>query len=69
VSREIGASYANKPVEHREMELIAVICIETSHYVTFAKCEEPDGVVKWCFFDSMSDRIGKDDDKVKGRVM
>jgi ubiquitin thioesterase CYLD len=42
------------------MELFAVICIETSHYVTFAKCEEPDGTVKWCFFDSMADRVGKD---------
>ncbi|CAB3986441.1 Hypothetical predicted protein [Paramuricea clavata] len=61
VSHEICTSYANKPVEHREMELFAVICIETSHYVTFAKCEEPDGVVKWCFFDSMADRVGTDD--------
>lgn len=60
VPRSIRASYANKHVEHREMELFAVICIQTSHYVTFAKCEEPGGEVKWCFFDSMADRIGKD---------
>ena len=60
VPRNIQASYANKHVEHQEMELFAVICIETSHYVTFAKCEEPGGEVKWCFFDSMADRIGKD---------
>lgn len=40
------------------MELFAVICIETSHYVAFVKCgvghEAP-----WCFFDSMADRQGK----------
>lgn len=40
------------------MELFAVICIETSHYVAFVKCgvghEAP-----WCFFDSMADRKGK----------
>lgn len=39
------------------MELFAVICIETSHYVAFVKCgvghEAP-----WCFFDSMADRRG-----------
>ncbi|ENN80893.1 hypothetical protein YQE_02682, partial [Dendroctonus ponderosae] len=42
------------------MELFAVICIETSHYVTFVKCgvghEAP-----WCFFDSMADRKGERD--------
>ena len=59
LSRDICSHYANKNVEHREMELFAVICIETSHYVTFAKCQQPDGEVKWCFFDSMSDRKGK----------
>lgn len=40
------------------MELFAVICIETSHYVAFVKCgvghEAP-----WCFFDSMADRRGE----------
>ncbi|KAG5879245.1 hypothetical protein JTB14_017098 [Gonioctena quinquepunctata] len=40
------------------MELFAVICIETSHYVAFVKCgvghEAP-----WCFFDSMADRLGE----------
>ncbi|KAJ8931320.1 hypothetical protein NQ314_015782 [Rhamnusium bicolor] len=42
------------------MELFAVICIETSHYVAFVKCgvghEAP-----WCFFDSMADRKGEKD--------
>ncbi|XP_022918695.1 ubiquitin carboxyl-terminal hydrolase CYLD isoform X2 [Onthophagus taurus] len=40
------------------MELFAVVCIETSHYVAFVKCgvghEAP-----WCFFDSMADRKGE----------
>ena len=44
--------------EIKELELFAVVCIQTSHYVTFTKCGEvPDD--KWVFFDSMADRIGK----------
>ena len=40
------------------MELFAVVCIETSHYVTFVKSGlGPDA--PWCFFDSMADRKGK----------
>ena len=39
------------------MELFAVLCIETSHYVAFVKCGSgPDA--PWCFFDSMADRKG-----------
>lgn len=41
------------------LELFAVICIKTSHYVCFTKCGlQPDS--PWVFFDSMSDRIGLD---------
>ena len=44
--------------EKQKMELFAVVCIETSHYVAFVKCgtrpESP-----WCFFDSMAHRNGK----------
>ena len=40
------------------MELFAVVCIHTSHYVAFVKggsgADAP-----WCFFDSMADREGK----------
>ncbi|XP_046868508.1 ubiquitin carboxyl-terminal hydrolase CYLD isoform X2 [Drosophila willistoni] len=37
------------------MELFAVVCIETSHYVSFVKAGSgPDA--PWCFFDSMADR-------------
>lgn len=40
------------------MELFAVLCIETSHYVSFVKCgPNPDS--PWCFFDSMADRKGE----------
>jgi len=40
------------------MELFAVMCIETSHYVSFVKCGlGPDA--PWCFFDSMADRKGE----------
>lgn len=46
------------PPCHREvLELTAVICIETSHYVSFVKT----GMGKacpWLFFDSMADRVG-----------
>lgn len=39
------------------MELFAVVCIATSHYVAFVKCGTgPDA--PWCFFDSMADRKG-----------
>ena len=39
------------------MELVAVVCIETSHYVSFVRCgDTPQS--PWCFFDSMADRKG-----------
>ncbi len=40
------------------MELFAVVCIQTSHYVSFVKCGTGDGA-QWVFFDSMADRMGK----------
>lgn len=39
------------------MELFAVVCIETSHYVAFVKAG-PGINAPWCFFDSMADRKG-----------
>ena len=42
----------------KTLELFAVVCIKTSHYVTFAKCgESPND--RWVFFDSMADRVGR----------
>ncbi|KAK7790148.1 hypothetical protein R5R35_009357 [Gryllus longicercus] len=40
------------------MELFAVVCIETSHYVAFVKCGSG-ADAPWCFFDSMADRKGE----------
>ncbi|XP_076060786.1 ubiquitin carboxyl-terminal hydrolase CYLD isoform X3 [Oratosquilla oratoria] len=40
------------------MELFAVVCIETSHYVTFTRCGSGADAT-WCFFDSMADRKGE----------
>ena len=37
-----------------ELELLSVICIETSHYVCFTRCED-----RWVFFDSMANRVRK----------
>jgi len=40
------------------MDLVAVICIETSHYVSFVRCG--DSIRSpWVFFDSMADRKGE----------
>ena len=40
------------------MELFAVVCIETSHYVAFVKAGSSLDA-PWCFFDSMADRKGE----------
>ena len=45
--------------EMKKLELFAVVCIQTSHYVTFAKCGDAP-YDKWVFFDSMADRVGKE---------
>ncbi|XP_046737683.1 ubiquitin carboxyl-terminal hydrolase CYLD [Diprion similis] len=46
------------PVPRLYMELSAVVCIETSHYVSFVKCGSGSDA-PWCFFDSMADRKGE----------
>lgn len=43
-------------VPREKMQLFAMLCIETSHYVSFIKPGPGDG--DWMFFDSMSDRHG-----------
>ncbi|GAA6067947.1 ubiquitin carboxyl-terminal hydrolase CYLD, partial [Tachysurus ichikawai] len=40
----------------QQMELFAVLCIETSHYVAFVKYGSASS--SWLFFDSMADRDG-----------
>lgn len=47
-------------IPRERMELFAIICIETSHYVSFVKCNDKEGP-KWVFYDSMADRKGSDD--------
>lgn len=48
---------ADAPVSRSTMELFAVLCIHTSHYVCFVKYGP--GSRSWLFFDSMADRCGK----------
>ncbi|XP_041946493.1 ubiquitin carboxyl-terminal hydrolase CYLD isoform X2 [Alosa sapidissima] len=48
----------SSPVSRTHMQLFAVLCIQTSHYVSFVKYgPEPQS---WMFFDSMADRSGDD---------
>lgn len=44
-------------VPREKLELFAVLCIETSHYVSFVKYGP--GNEHWMFFDSMADRHGE----------
>lgn len=47
-----------QPIPRIYMELVAVVCIETSHYVSFVRCGDSPRA-PWCFFDSMADRKGE----------
>ncbi|MBN3314593.1 CYLD hydrolase, partial [Atractosteus spatula] len=49
--------YLRPPRE--QLELFAVLCIETSHYVSFVKYGPSSQ--DWIFFDSMADRYGDED--------
>ncbi|XP_061463089.1 ubiquitin carboxyl-terminal hydrolase CYLD-like [Rhineura floridana] len=51
-----GSHLGSRRVPRERLELFAVLCIETSHYVSFVKY----GPEKenWMFFDSMADRHG-----------
>ncbi|XP_052425518.1 ubiquitin carboxyl-terminal hydrolase CYLD [Carassius gibelio] len=46
------------PVQRQQMQLFAVLCINTSHYVSFVKYGP--NPRSWIFFDSMADRCGDD---------
>ncbi|XP_033125269.1 ubiquitin carboxyl-terminal hydrolase CYLD-like, partial [Anneissia japonica] len=55
--KELDEEEERKELHTEVMELFAVVCIETSHYVAFVKAgEKADS--QWLFFDSMADRIG-----------
>ncbi|MGH0189937.1 UNVERIFIED_CONTAM: hypothetical protein FKN15_038725 [Acipenser sinensis] len=47
----------SRAMPRETLDLYAVLCIETSHYVSFVKYGEK--VTDWLFFDSMADREGK----------
>uniref|UniRef100_A0A3Q2TKU9 ubiquitinyl hydrolase 1 n=1 Tax=Fundulus heteroclitus TaxID=8078 RepID=A0A3Q2TKU9_FUNHE len=49
---------ADVPVPRHTMQLFGVLCIQTSHYVSFVKYGP--GSQSWLFFDSMADRYGDD---------
>ena len=44
----------------RTLQLLSVLCIETSHYVCFTRITGSSGKDEWVFFDSMAERQGKD---------
>ncbi|XP_054849327.1 ubiquitin carboxyl-terminal hydrolase CYLD-like [Eublepharis macularius] len=44
-------------IPRQTMQLFAVLCIETSHYVGFTR--HGSGIHQWLFFDSMADREGE----------
>uniref|UniRef100_A0AAV2M5R6 ubiquitinyl hydrolase 1 n=1 Tax=Knipowitschia caucasica TaxID=637954 RepID=A0AAV2M5R6_KNICA len=46
------------PLPRHTMQLFAVLCIQTSHYVSFVNCGSDSK--SWIFFDSMADRCGND---------
>ncbi|XP_043097161.1 ubiquitin carboxyl-terminal hydrolase CYLD isoform X2 [Puntigrus tetrazona] len=56
-SQRSGSDHRTPPRE--KLELFAVLCIETSHYVSFVKHGPKD--TDWIFFDSMADRVGESD--------
>ncbi|KAI5626179.1 ubiquitin carboxyl-terminal hydrolase CYLD isoform X1, partial [Silurus asotus] len=49
-------SWRQASFPRQQMELFAVLCIETSHYVAFVKYGS--APTSWLFFDSMADRDG-----------
>ncbi|XP_047669331.1 ubiquitin carboxyl-terminal hydrolase CYLD isoform X2 [Tachysurus fulvidraco] len=63
--RPEGFPYSRSPdspsqtLPREKLELFAVLCIETSHYVSFVK--HGPKATDWIFFDSMADRIGETD--------
>lgn len=48
--------HPSRSIPRVTMDLFAVLCIETSHFVAFVKCG-PDRQAPWVFFDSMADRV------------
>uniref|UniRef100_A0A9J2PY54 ubiquitinyl hydrolase 1 n=1 Tax=Ascaris lumbricoides TaxID=6252 RepID=A0A9J2PY54_ASCLU len=51
-------SRRSQAIAQRKLQLMAVLCIEMSHYVTFVRAINAN---KWLMFDSMADRVGLSD--------
>ena len=51
-SPDVTSSFRADTTMFSNMKLLSVICIETSHYVCFTRCED-----RWLFHDSMADRM------------
>ena len=45
-------------VDAGTLQLLSVLCIETSHYVCFTRITGSSGKDEWVFFDSMAERQG-----------
>jgi ubiquitin thioesterase CYLD len=58
VNQQTSLGNKSVPIRREELELFAVLCIETSHYVAFVKCGSGHDA-PWLFFDSMADRMGE----------
>ncbi|XP_058452232.1 uncharacterized protein LOC131430943 isoform X2 [Malaya genurostris] len=58
VPKDFESMAEHCPVPRLFMELFAVVCIETSHYVAFVKSASGQDA-PWVFFDSMADRRGE----------
>lgn len=54
VAEDVARDY---PLPRHKMQLFAVLCIQTSHYVSFVKYGP--NPHSWLFFDCMADRCGK----------
>jgi len=57
----IESGITSKTTRRVSLELFAVLCIDTAHYVTFVKCGNGN-TSSWCFHDSMADRTDEGDD-------
>ena len=52
--QQLKSSGTGNDFDTGKLQLLSVLCIETSHYVCFTRVNEND----WVFFDSMAERLG-----------
>jgi len=56
-SHQLVIDQENTAIEVGKLQLLSVLCIETSHYVCFTRIMGPEKS-DWVFFDSMAERPG-----------